>query len=86
MGYIPERRAPEAAKSGHGGLDYYVFAHFADAVLYGVPLEFDVYRAVETAAPAIMVSKSIEQGEISLDAPGFRPGAYRKPGHLPSKS
>ncbi|MFA5864382.1 MAG: Gfo/Idh/MocA family oxidoreductase [Phycisphaerae bacterium] len=77
---------PEAGQSGHGGLDYYVFAHFADAVLYGQPLEFDVYKAVETAAPAIMAAQSIDQGEVSLDVPDFRPGPHRKPGQLPSRA
>jgi len=71
---------PEAGESGHGGLDYYVFAHFADAVLYGDPLEFDVYRAVETAAPAVLAARSIEEDNRPIDVPDFRPGPHRKPG------
>ena len=75
---------PEVSQSGHGGLDYYTFAHFADAVLYGEPLEFDVYKAIETAAPAIMAARSIEQGEIALEVPDFRPGPNRKAGQKPN--
>jgi predicted dehydrogenase len=76
---------PEAGESGHGGLDYYVFAHFADAVLHGLPLEFDVYRAVETAAPAIMAIRSIEENNAPFDVPNFRPGPHRQPGQRPKE-
>lgn len=76
--------APRDAKdSGHGDCDYYTFAHFADSVLYGVPLGFDVYKAVETAAPAILAGQSIEQNNIPIDVPDFRPGPDRKPGQMP---
>lgn len=75
---------PEVAQSGHGGLDYYTFAHFADAILYNEPLEFDVYRAVETAAPAIIAAQSIDQGEIAIDVPDFRLGPHRKRGQRPA--
>ena len=74
---------PEAAGSGHGDMDYYTFAYFADAVLRGEPIEFDVYRAVETAAPAILAARSIEEGNVPLDVPDFRPGPHRKPGEPP---
>jgi len=74
---------PEAAESGHGGLDFFTFAHFADAVLRGVPLEFDVYKAVETAAPAILATRSIEEGSMPQVVPDFRPGPHRKVGDMP---
>jgi predicted dehydrogenase len=72
----------EAAGSGHGDIDYYVFACFADAVLRGEPLEFDVYRAVETAAPAILAAQSILDDNRPQDVPDFRPGPHRKPGEM----
>ena len=75
---------PEATGSGHGDLDYYVFAQFADAVLRGVPPELDVYKAVETAAPAILAAKSIAEGNMPLDVPDFRPGPNRKTGEMPA--
>jgi predicted dehydrogenase len=74
---------PEAAGSGHGGVDYFTFACFADAVLRGVPLEFDVYKAVETAVPAILAAKSIAEGSMPQEAPDFRPGPARQPGQMP---
>lgn len=76
--------APAAAVgSGHGDCDYYVFAAFADAVLRGVALEFDVYRAAEITAPAILAADSIRQGGVSLEVPDFRPGPQRKVGVMP---
>ena len=82
---LPRTDAPPAAAgSGHGDLDFYVFALFADAVLHGIPLEFDVYRAVETAAPAILAAASIEQDNAPMDVPDFRPGPRRKPGEMPA--
>jgi predicted dehydrogenase len=71
---------PEARGSGHGDADYYVHAAFRDAVLYGKPLEFDVYRAMDTAAPAILAAESIAQGSIPLSVPDFRPGPARPKG------
>lgn len=79
--------APAAAiGSGHGDCDFYVFAAFADAVLRNVPLEFDVYRAAEITAPAILAGESIRQGSIPLDVPDFRPGPNRAPGQLPANA
>ena len=54
---------PEARGSGHGDADYYVHAAFRDAVLGIRPLEFDVYKAMDTAAPAILAADSIDQGQ-----------------------
>jgi len=81
----PRRDAPsEASGSGHGDLDYFTFAYFADAVLRGVPMEFDVYKAVETAAPAILAAKSIAENSRPQMVPDFRPGPHRKPGQMPN--
>lgn len=74
---------PEARASGHGDADYYVHAAFRDAVLGIRPLEFDVYRAMDTAAPAILAAESIAQGSKLLPVPDFRPAAARPAGHLP---
>ncbi len=82
-GFLRLDAPPAAAESGHGGMDFYAFATFADTVLHGVPLVFDVYKAVETAAPAILAAESIENGNIPIDVPDFRPGPNRKPGEMP---
>jgi predicted dehydrogenase len=74
---------PEARGSGHGDADYYVHAAFRDAVWGVKPLDFDVYAAMDTAAPAILAADSIEQGSQPLQVPGFRPGDKRPAGKMP---
>lgn len=73
----------ESLGSGHGDADYYVFAVFADAVLRGVKPEFDVYKAVESAAPAILAAESIADSNNPRSVPDFRPGPHRKLGEMP---
>ena len=72
-----------ARGSGHGDADYYVHAAFRDAVLGLQELEFDVYRAMDTAAPAILAAASIDRGSQPLSVPDFRPGADRPAGQWP---
>jgi predicted dehydrogenase len=74
----------EARGSGHGDADYYVHAAFRDAVLHGRPPELDVYRAMDTAAPAILAAESIAQGSVPLPVPDFRPGPSRPKGQPPT--
>jgi predicted dehydrogenase len=79
----PLDEAPEARGSGHGGSDYYPHAAFRDAVLGSRPLAFDVYQAMDTAAPAVLAAESIAQGSKLLPVPDFRPGAGRAVGAAP---
>ena len=79
----PEARRVQALASGHHGMDYYVHTAFRDAVLGVGPLEFDVYKAVDTAAPAILALDSINQGSVPLEVPDFRPSESRPPGRMP---
>ena len=74
---------PEELASGHYGMDYYVHTAFRDAVLGIKPLDFDVYKAVDTAAPAILAADSIQQGSAPMDVPDFRPSAARPAGKIP---
>lgn len=65
--------APAAAHgSGHGDADYYTHIAFRDAVLAGRQPDFDVYRAMDATAPAILAATSIEQGSRPLAVPDFR--------------
>ncbi|HIE15185.1 TPA: Gfo/Idh/MocA family oxidoreductase [Candidatus Bathyarchaeota archaeon] len=75
----------EARGSGHGDLDYYVHIAFRDAVLRVRPLEFDVYKAMDTAAPAILAAESIAEGTKLLKVPDFRPNDERSLGEMPKK-
>ncbi len=76
---------PEAVSSGHRGADYYVQVAFRDAVLGRQPLEFDVYKGVDTAAPAILAVESIRNGNAPYDVPDFRPSVSRPAGTMPAE-
>ncbi|MCC6446433.1 MAG: Gfo/Idh/MocA family oxidoreductase [Armatimonadetes bacterium] len=75
---------PEAWATGHGNADYYPHAAFRDAVSKGKALEFDAYKAIETAAPAILAADSIAQGSKPFRVPDFRPGSSRPRGQAPA--
>ena len=77
--------APAEAKGSPPGmeLDYFAQASFRDALLSGKAPESDVYGAMDTAAPAILASDSIDQGSVPIAVPDFRPGPHRKVGEAP---
>jgi predicted dehydrogenase len=75
---------PEARATGHGDADYYVQVAFRDAVLKGTPLEFDVYKVMDTMAPALRAVDSIEAGGQPMSVPDFRPSAARPAGQMPA--
>ena len=74
-----------AMGSGHGDADYYAQRRFIDAVLHKKPAELDVYRAVETAAPAILAGDSIDNGSLPQNVPDFHPNSTRPAGQAPEK-
>lgn len=77
---------PQAVRdSGHGGADYWPIRGFIDAILHDQPVELDVYRAAQTAAPAILAAQSIEQRSQLLPVPDFRPNGNRAKGQLPAQ-
>ena len=67
---------PEASdlfkNAGHGGADFYPMYYFMDAILNDKTPPMDVYKAVETAAPAIMAYESARQNGALLEVPDFR--------------
>lgn len=74
----------EARESGHWGIDYYPHIAFRDAVLGIKPLEFDVYKAMDTAAPAILAAESINRGGELMHVPDFHPNEKRRRGEMPN--
>ncbi len=76
---------PEAHGTGHNDTDYYVHIAFRDAMLGIKALEFDVYRAIDTAAPAILAAESIAQGTKLMHVPNFRPSDERSAGEMPKE-
>lgn len=67
---------PEASEifknTGHGGADFYPIYYFIDSILNDKTPPMDVYKAVETAAPAIMAYESARQNGALLEVPDFR--------------
>jgi Predicted dehydrogenases and related proteins len=58
--------------SAHGGTDWYPIHYFVDAILNDKTPPMDVYKAVETAAPAILAAESANNGGILIEVPDFR--------------
>ena len=58
--------------SSHGGADYYPIDAFVSSILNDTTPPMDVYKAVESAAPAIVAAQSAEQGGALLEVPNFR--------------
>lgn len=56
----------------HGGADAYPMDRFVKAILNDTVPPMDVYKAVETAAPAILAAKSSENGGAMYEVPDFR--------------
>jgi predicted dehydrogenase len=76
-----------AAQTGHGGLDYWPVHDFAQVLLGRKERpDIDVYRAVDTAAPAIMAVESLSRGGAPMVVPDFRPGPERKAGEDPRRN
>ena len=62
----------EFRNASHGGADYYPMYYFMDSILNDKTPPMDVYRAVETAAPAILAAESARAGGKLLEVPDFR--------------
>ena len=58
--------------ASHGGLDFYPIDRFVRAWQKGEQPPMDVYKAVDTAAPAILAARSSELGGALLEVPDFR--------------
>ena len=66
-------QAEELARTAsHGGLDFYPIDNFVKAWQKGEQPPMNVYRAVDTAAPAILAARSSELGGALLEVPDFR--------------
>lgn len=59
-------------ESGHGGADWYPIYYFVDAIKNDKTPLMDVYKSVESAAPAIRAAESADKGGVMLEIPDFR--------------
>jgi predicted dehydrogenase len=60
------------ARSGHGGADFKPVDTFIRSILDDTTPPMDVYKSVETAAPAILAAESANKGGQLMEVPDFR--------------
>ena len=78
--YLPEiwtNISKEQQKLGHGGMDYFLFKSFFDAVLAGEELPIDVYDAAAWMCITALSEKSIAEGGMPQEIPDFTRGAWK---------
>jgi len=62
----------EFKNAAHGGADYYPMYYFMKSILEDTTPPMDVYKAVESAAPAILAVESARRGGEMMLVPDFR--------------
>lgn len=67
-----------AAKTGHGGGDFWVLHYFARQILTGEPGPFDLYRAADCTIPGLLAYRSSVENGRPYDVPDFRNKKDRK--------
>ena len=67
-----------ARKSGHGGGDFFMLYHFADAIRKGAQPYLDVYRGVAMSIVGIQAYRSALADGATVDIPDFRKESVRK--------
>ena len=82
--YLPEfwKNVPqEILDAGHGGMDYFLFVAFFDALRNGTEMPIDVYDAASWMCITYLTEISIKNGGALVEIPDFTNGAYktRKP-------
>jgi hypothetical protein len=61
-----------AARTGHGGGDFWVLYYFARQILHGIPAPFDIYAAADCTLPGILAVRSSLNGGRPYDVPDLR--------------
>lgn len=76
MDWTPEIKDSEdfIKNSGHSGADWWPIDNFASAIINDTDTKMNVYKAVESAAPAILAAESSEEGGVLKLVPDFREG------------
>ena len=78
--YTPDwpDHAELAAKTGHGGGDFWTDFHFAEAIRKGKQPFLDVYRGVTMSSVGILAERSVREDGAPMDVPDFRSESERK--------
>ncbi len=66
-----------AARTGHGGGDFWTLYYFAREIFTGEKGPFDIYGACDVTIPGIQALRSSLEGGIPLEVPDFRSKAER---------
>lgn len=66
----------EAAGAGHGGMDWFVFNAFIEAVKQKKQTPIDVYDSVTMSVIAPLSTQSVKEGNKTLDFPDFTKGKW----------
>jgi hypothetical protein len=61
-----------AARTGHGGGDFWVLCYFARNILFGEPGPFDIYKASDCTIPGLLAFRSSTENGKPYDIPDFR--------------
>lgn len=81
--YLPaiwKNITPEAMAAGHGGMDWFAYKAFTDAVKNGTPTPIDVYDGATWQAVSVLSEMSIKQGGAPQPMPDFTGGKWiRRP-------
>ena len=69
---------PEQKKAGHGGMDWFAYKAFTDALRDGTPMPIDVYDGAVWQAVSVLSEKSIAAGGAPQAMPDFTGGKWIK--------
>ncbi len=69
---------PEQKEAGHGGMDWFAYKAFADALKNGTPMPIDVYDGAVWQAISVLSENSIAQGGAPQTMPDFTGGKWIK--------
>ena len=72
--FIPDRVAAraDAAKTGHGGSDYWTMKAFVDAYRSGESSPVDLFRALDCSLPGLIALQSAKAGGTPIEVPDPR--------------
>lgn len=72
-----KKYAKEALGAGHGGMDWFVFNGFVEAVKQKKQTPIDVYDSVTMSVIAPLSTKSLKEGNKSQEFPDFTKGKWK---------
>ncbi len=78
--YLPDcwkNMTKEQEELGHGGMDYFDFCAFFDALQNNKPMPIDVYDAASWICISPLTAESIKNGNVPVEIPDFTNGAWK---------